>query len=121
MQTFSLYNWILQKKLNLCKFENLFADSKSRAQALSNDVSFVIFGHQTLGLEGEVKLSPPPAYPGFQVPQQDRVKYRLLILQFSGSYCTKIFKPFSQFGPQIFIYSGRDMRQLIESSFNASL
>ena len=31
-------------------FANLqifFADSKSRAQELSNDVSFVIFGHQT--------------------------------------------------------------------------
>ena len=44
-------------------FANLqifFADSKSRAQELSNDVSFVIFGHQTWDL----------AYPGFQVPQQ---------------------------------------------------
>ena len=29
-----------------------FADSKSRAQPLSNDVSFVIFGHQTWELEG---------------------------------------------------------------------
>ena len=29
-----------------------FADSKSRAQELSNDVSFVIFGHQTWDLEG---------------------------------------------------------------------
>ena len=41
-------------------FENLqifFADSKSRAQELSNDVSFVIFGHKTWDL-------------GFQVPQQ---------------------------------------------------
>ena len=49
---------------------NFFADSKSRAQELSNDVSFVIFGHQTWDLEGGVKLTPPPAYPGFQVPQQ---------------------------------------------------
>ena len=54
-QTFSLYNWIF-KSINFCKFANFFADSKSRAQELSNDVSFVIFGHQT--------------YPGFQVPQQ---------------------------------------------------
>ena len=53
--------------LQICKF---FADSKSRAQELSNDVSFVIFGHQTWDLEGGVKLTPPPAYPGFQVPQQ---------------------------------------------------
>ena len=37
------------KKFNFCKFANLqiFADSKSRAQELSNDVSFVIFGHKT--------------------------------------------------------------------------
>ena len=35
-------------------FANLqfFADSKSRAQELSNDVSFVIIGHQTWDLEG---------------------------------------------------------------------
>ncbi len=52
----------------MCKF---FADYKSRAQELFNDVSFVIFGHQTWDLEEEgVKLTPPPAYPGFQVPQQ---------------------------------------------------
>ena len=41
-----------KKKLNFCKFANFFADSKSRAQELSNDVSFVIFGHQTWDLEG---------------------------------------------------------------------
>ena len=35
-----------------CKFANLFADSKRRAQELSNDVSFVIFGNQTWDLEG---------------------------------------------------------------------
>jgi len=59
------------KKFNFCKFSNFFADSKSRAQELSNDVSFVIFGHQTWDLEGGgVKLTPPPAYPGFQVLQQ---------------------------------------------------
>ena len=53
-------------------FANLqfFADSISRAQELSNDVSFVIFGHQTWGLEGGGQINPPPAYPGFQVPQQ---------------------------------------------------
>jgi len=58
------------RKFNFCKFANFFADSKSRAQELSNDVSFVIFGHQTCDLEGGVKLTPPPAYPGFQVPQR---------------------------------------------------
>ena len=40
------------KKFNFCKFVNFFADSKSRAQELSNDVSFVIFRHQTWDLEG---------------------------------------------------------------------
>ena len=47
-----LYNWILRKKNYFSKFANFFADSKSRAQGLSNDVSFVIFGHQTGDLEG---------------------------------------------------------------------
>ena len=51
----------------MCKF---FADSKSRAQELSNDVSFVIFGHKTWDLEGGGQIDPPPAEPGFQVPQQ---------------------------------------------------
>ena len=32
--------------IGFCK-KNFFVDSKSRAQELSNDVSFVIFGHQT--------------------------------------------------------------------------
>jgi len=40
------------KKFNFCKFPIFFADSKSRAQELSNDVSFVIFGHQIWDLEG---------------------------------------------------------------------
>ena len=48
------------KKFNFSKFAIFFAYSKSRAQELSNDVSFVIFGHQTWNL----------VYPGFQVPQQ---------------------------------------------------
>jgi len=46
-----------------------FSDSKSRAQELSNDVSFFIFGHQPWDLEGEGQIGPPPQYPGFQVPQ----------------------------------------------------
>jgi len=58
------------KKFNFANLQIFFADSKSRAQELSNDVSFVIFGHQTWDLGGGVKLTPPPAYPGFQVPQQ---------------------------------------------------
>ena len=39
---------------------NFFADSKSRAQELSNEVSFVIFGHKTWDLEGGgVQIEPP--------------------------------------------------------------
>ena len=41
-----------KKKLNFCKFANFFSDSKSIAQEPSNNVSFVIFGHQTWDLEG---------------------------------------------------------------------
>ena len=59
------------KKFNFFKFANFFADSKSRAQELSNDVSFVIFGQKKWDLEGGGgQIDPPPAYPGFQVPQQ---------------------------------------------------
>ena len=47
------------KKFNFCKFAIFFADSKSRAQDLSNDVSFVIFGHQTWDLGGG-QIDPPP-------------------------------------------------------------
>ena len=46
-QHFYYITGFCDKKFNFCKFANLFADSKSRAQELSNDVSFVIFGHQT--------------------------------------------------------------------------
>ena len=56
------------KKFNFRKFAIFFADSKSRAQELSK--SFVIFGHKTWDLEGGSNWHPPPAYPGFQVPQQ---------------------------------------------------
>ena len=42
----------LAKKNHFLQICNFFADSKSRAQELSNDVSLVIFGHQTWDLEG---------------------------------------------------------------------
>ena len=42
--------------MQICKF--FFADSKSRAQELSNNVSFVIIGHQTWDLEGG-QIDPP--------------------------------------------------------------
>ena len=63
LQTFLQYNWILQQKNSIFANLQFFADSKSRAQELSNDVSFVIFGHQTWDLEGGgVKLTPPSVY-----------------------------------------------------------
>ena len=45
--------------LQICNF--FLADSKSRAQELSNDVSFVIFGHQTWDLEVGGQIDPPPS------------------------------------------------------------
>ena len=39
----------------------MFADSKSRAQEVFNDLSFVIFRYQTWDLEKVVKLAPPPS------------------------------------------------------------
>ena len=60
------------KKINFCKFENSKADSKSRAQELSNDVSFVIFRHQTWDLEGGVKFTPPHSISWFVSTPADR-------------------------------------------------
>ena len=63
--------YIFEKPLTMpFQICNFLADSKSRAQELSSDVSFVIFEHQTWDLEGGGQIDPPPAYPGFQVPQQ---------------------------------------------------
>ena len=54
--------WFCDKKFNFPKFANFFADSKRRAQELSNDVSFVIFGHKTWD------------FLVFKYPSRDRVK-----------------------------------------------
>ena len=56
--------------LKICKF---FSDSKSRAQELSNDLSFVIFGHQTWDLEG----GGGKRILVFKYPSRDRVKHIL--------------------------------------------
>ena len=65
VQTFVLYNWILQKKIQFLQICNLFADSKSRVHELFNDVSFVMFGHQTWDLEGGSNRPLPLGYPSF--------------------------------------------------------
>ena len=62
------------KKNHFLQMCNFFADSKSRAQELSNDVSLVIFGHQTWDLEGGVKLTPPQRILVFKYLSRDRVK-----------------------------------------------
>ena len=55
-------------------FANLQIFSKSRAQELFNDLSFVIFGHQTWDLEGQID-PPLPAYPAvFKYPSREWVK-----------------------------------------------
>ena len=59
------------KKNYFCKFANFFADSKSRAEELSNDVLFVIFGHQTWDLEGGGgQIDPPPHILVFKYPAE---------------------------------------------------
>jgi len=50
--------------------------SKSRAQELSNDVSFVIFGHKTWDLEGGGQIAPPQHILVFKYPSRDRVKLK---------------------------------------------
>ena len=67
----------------------MYADSKSRAQELSNDVSFVIFGHQTWDLEGGVKLTPPQHILVFKYPSRDRVKsHKTGLLKSKGRHKT---------------------------------
>ena len=59
--------FFLEKFLLLLDFAKKFnfSDSKSRAQELSNDVSFFIFGHQPWDLEGEGQIGPPPTVSWF--------------------------------------------------------
>ena len=66
----------MQKSFNFANLKFCFADSKSKAQELFNDVSFVIFGHQTWDLEGGGgQIDPPPQrILVFKYPSRDRVK-----------------------------------------------
>ena len=66
-----------KKKFIFCKFAIFFADSKSTVRELSNDVSFVIFRHQTWDLEGG---GPPQRILVFKYPSRDRVKRPWIII-----------------------------------------
>ena len=58
----SIYSFLYgygQGLLKNVKFFIFWTNSKSRAQELSNDVSFVIFGHETWDLEGGGQIDPP--------------------------------------------------------------
>ena len=57
----------LKKKLFLHIRNFFFAKSKSTAEELSNDISFVIFGHQSWEGEGSSIL-------GFKYPSRAKVK-----------------------------------------------
>ena len=62
---FALKNSILQI---------FFSDSNSKAQELSNDVSFVIFGRKTWDLEGGGgQIDPPQHILVFKYPSRDMV------------------------------------------------
>ena len=66
------------KEFNFCKFANFFADSKSRAQELSIDVSFGMFGQQTWDLGGG-QIAPPPIVSWFSnTPAGIGLNYLLL-------------------------------------------
>ena len=78
----------------------MFEDSKSRAQELSNDVSFVIFGHKIWDLEGgSIPLSiswfsSTPAEIGL-IYMEDWVTF-ISSLRAGELSCIGFFKTFSQ-------------------------
>ena len=45
--------------------DNFFADSKSRAQELSNNVYICHIWRSNMGFRVGITLTPPPVYPGF--------------------------------------------------------
>ena len=76
------------KKNQLLQICNFFAYSKSRAQEIFNNVSFVIFWHQTLDLE-EGQIDPPLQHiPVFQYLSMDRVK-KNTFNQWGSQSCSK--------------------------------
>ena len=77
--------------------EIFFADSKSRAQELSNDISFVIFGHQTWDLEGGANWPPPQHILVFKYPSRDRVKHGQIFLRVKRYNTHKNFQSVQSF------------------------
>ena len=55
--------------------DNFFADSKSRAQELSNNVYICHIWRSNMGFRVGITLTPPPSVSwfSFNIPQQDRV------------------------------------------------
>ena len=88
LTNFFLHTFLLYNAIKNSIFANLqfFSDSKSRAQELSNDVSFVKFGHQTWDLEGGGQIDPPPQrILVFKYPSRDRVN-NIFHLQIQNVY-----------------------------------
>ena len=83
-----MYNLSFFGQIFFCK--NFFADSKSRAQELSNNVSFVIFGHKTWDLEGG---GSPPSISWFSsTPAEIGLKKYFCVLDVvTIQISTKIF------------------------------
>ena len=78
---------------------NFFADSESRAQELSNDVSFVIFVHQTWDLEGGGQIDPPPSLSWVSsTPEGIGLKISLMLSEAEF----KVFKPRLKYGWFVF-------------------
>jgi len=63
-KTFLLYNWILKKLQFFSNFQICLQIP------MIYHLSYLDIKHGIYKRGGGVKLTPPPAYPGFQVPQQ---------------------------------------------------
>ena len=82
------------KKFNFCKFAIFFADSKSRAQELSNEFVICHIWTSNMGFRGGgVKFPAPQLILVFKYPSRDWVKF-LASLQHVKQRMLCIFKTF---------------------------
>ena len=96
----------------------IFADSKSRAQELSNDVSFVIFGHQTWDLEEGVGVNLTPQHIPWLSSTPAGIGLINLYLSLLSSLIISILINLNKFLMNIYIYlTGQLIEQLIEQLF----